>query len=300
MFCSTIIPTTGRPQLSQAVQSVLNQTFSAAEFEIIVVNDSGRPLPPADWQQSERVRLIQTNRRERCIARNAGAAIARGAYLHFLDDDDWLLPDALVNFWSLAAANNAVWLYGGARLVDISSEQEVTLHLNKKGNCFAQVMTGEWIPLQASLIKSAAFFAAGGFNPLITQGEDRELCQRIALQGDFTCLPMAVAVILRNGAQTASYPLGVEQTRREREKILNEPGAFTRLRKSAFSAYWRGRIVRAYLASVIWNLQHKRVLTAASRAIFGLLSVLLAGPHLLKPNFWRAITSSHTSTLIRP
>ena len=101
MFCSTVIPTIGRSTLSRAVCSVLQQSFTADEFEVIVVNDSGSPLPDADWQHSDHVRVLHTNRRERSVARNTGAAIAEGRYLHFLDDDDWLLPGALKTFWDL-------------------------------------------------------------------------------------------------------------------------------------------------------------------------------------------------------
>jgi glycosyltransferase involved in cell wall biosynthesis len=295
MFCSTIIPTIGRPELSRAVNSVLEQRFTAADFEVIVVNDSGKPLPPADWQLSDQVQIITTNRRERSVARNVGAAVATGRYLHFLDDDDWLLPDGLEIFWKLAAATNAIWLYGGARLIDTLSEQELTLHLHSQGNCFTQVMTGEWIPLQASFIKSDAFFVVGGFNPLMTQGEDRELCQRIALQSNFAYTEATVAVILRNGARTSVYPLGLEETRRGREKVLNEPHTFTRMRASACSGYWHGRMVRTYLASIIWNVQHERILTAVSRAIFGLLGFILTGQHLLTLDFWRAATKNHIS-----
>lgn len=295
MFCSTIIPTIGRPELSQAVCSVLNQTFKAADFEVIVVNDSGHPLPNADWQQSDRVRVIQTNQRERSVARNTGAAIAQGEYLHFLDDDDWLLPDSLESFWKLACTSDAVWLYGGAQLVDISSDQEVVLHLNLQGNCFIQTIAGEWIPLQASLIRADTFFAVGGFNPLMTQGEDRELSQRFALEGDFSYTDATVAVILREGERTSKYPLGTKQTRREREKVLNQPHAFSRLRASAGSSYWQGRLCRTYVASTIWNLQHKQPFLATSRAVFGLLGFILAGHHIFVPAFWLAIIRSHTS-----
>ena len=95
MFCTSIIPTVGRKTLQRAVQSVLDQNFSADEFEVIVVNDSGSPLPFADWQSSPLVRVIHTDHQERCVARNTAAALAKGTYLHFLDDDDWMLPGAL-------------------------------------------------------------------------------------------------------------------------------------------------------------------------------------------------------------
>src|SRR5215467_1378107 len=102
MFCSTIIPTVGRRSLARAVSSVLSQTFDKDDFEVIVVNDSGSPLIKAEWQSSPRVSIVNTNRRERSVARNTGAALAKGKYLHFLDDDDWLFPEALTHFWQLS------------------------------------------------------------------------------------------------------------------------------------------------------------------------------------------------------
>lgn len=77
VFSSTVIPTVGRSTLRRAVCSVLDQAFTVADFEVIVVNDSGRPLPDDNWQHSERVQLINTNRRERSVARNTGAALAK-------------------------------------------------------------------------------------------------------------------------------------------------------------------------------------------------------------------------------
>ncbi len=90
MFCSTIIPTVGRDSLARAVNSVLDQDFAREDFEVIVVNDTGEPLPDADWQHSDRVTLVTNYRHERSVARNTGAAMAAGRYLHFLDDDDWM------------------------------------------------------------------------------------------------------------------------------------------------------------------------------------------------------------------
>ena len=62
MFCSTIIPTIGRPTLARAVQSVLEQNLTAADFEVIVVNDSEKSLSEEDWQKDERVRVLDASR----------------------------------------------------------------------------------------------------------------------------------------------------------------------------------------------------------------------------------------------
>ena len=85
---SYIIPTIGRVSLQTAVKSVLDQEFSQAGVEVIVVNDSGSPLPHRSWLDLSRVRIINTNKSERSFARNSGAAVAQGKYLAFLDDDD--------------------------------------------------------------------------------------------------------------------------------------------------------------------------------------------------------------------
>src|SRR5688572_12344723 len=102
MLCSTIIPTIGRSSLQRAVESVLSQSVPGKEFEVLVINDSGSLLPEAKWQRSAMVKIINTNRRERSVARNTGAAAARGTYLHFLDDDDWLTEDAYQHLWALS------------------------------------------------------------------------------------------------------------------------------------------------------------------------------------------------------
>ena len=62
MFCSTIIPTVNRPTLTRAVQSVLNQDYRQDDFEVIVVNDSGRPLSQAAWQEGPQERRQEGSR----------------------------------------------------------------------------------------------------------------------------------------------------------------------------------------------------------------------------------------------
>jgi glycosyltransferase involved in cell wall biosynthesis len=295
-FCSTIIPTVGRTTLSRAVESVLDQSFIADDFEIIVVNDSGKPLRESHWQKSESVQIINTGGRERSIARNTGATLAKGCYLHFLDDDDWIVPDAFNHLWALAQASDAAWLYGGTQLVDRQGKKIIELHHRLHGNCFVQVMAGEWIPLQASLIEASAFFAVGGFNPLISGPEDIELLRRIALHSDIAGTHEIIAcVAVGQDGSTTDYQHHPELSRWAREKTLNSPGFFPRIRSSADSSYWYGRVVRIFLTSLVWNVQHRHICTAASRALFGLASIALASLSVFSSNFWRAIMKPYSS-----
>lgn len=301
MFCSTVIPTVGRASLGRAVESVLAQSLEVGEFEVIVVNDSGTPLPFAHWQQSDRVRVTETCRRERSVARNVGAAMARGRYLHFLDDDDWLLPGALRCFQQLASMTGAAWLYGGFRLVD-HSLHTTDVRPDEAGNCLIEMVASEWIPLQASVISARAFFGTGGFAPLPSLGggyEDIDLARRIAIEHDFAGTPTLVAGI-RVGEQNSStnYRNVIEQNRISREKTLDWPGAFARMRHSARSRamardYWHGRMVYYYAASARRNLRDRRGRIACSRGAHLLAALAVSIPYLASPQFWRAISTPH-------
>jgi glycosyltransferase involved in cell wall biosynthesis len=296
LFCTTIIPTIGRQTLDRAVHSVLAQDFNPDEFEIIVVNDSGRLLSRRGWQESDRVRVVNTNRRERSVARNAGAALAKGRYLHFLDDDDWLADGALQQMHELSRISTASWLYGTTELVEPDGQAIIRLNHGLEGNCFIQVLSGEWIPLQASFIENSTFFAVGGFNPHISGPEDIDLLRRIALVADLACCQALVAHVVRNDpATTTNYARHSERSRQAREAILNSQAAFTRMRAAANTPYWRGRIVRAYLTSAVWNAQRRRGFSASSRIAHGIAAVALAGSSILSVDFWRALGRSYAS-----
>jgi glycosyltransferase involved in cell wall biosynthesis len=298
VFSSTIIPTIGRSTLMRAVDSVLQQSLPPPDdFEVIVVNDSGEPLPAARWQADARVRVIETQRHERSVARNTGAAIARGTFLHFLDDDDWLLPDALRRMSALARAYpRADWLYGGSSVTDRHARPIVQLRHGLHGNAFVQVMAGEWIPLQASFIRAESFFAVGGFTPNLSGPEDIDVCRRVLLRGEVAGTAALVACIAmgRDGSST-DYDRHAAASRAARERILDQPGVLGRFHQSASERYWRGRILRAYLTSALWNAQHRRGFTAASRLAFAGVSLLRSGPSVLAVDFWSAVWAAYAS-----
>jgi glycosyltransferase involved in cell wall biosynthesis len=301
MFCSVIIPTIGRSTLCQAVQSVLDQRFTEDDFEVIVVNDSGRPLLEEDWQKSVRVRGVDTGRRERSVARNTGAAIARGEYLLFLDDDDWLFPSAFQYFWRKTRAGNGDLYYGGSQLIDRQGKPLIRLHHQLDGNCLIKVMAGEWVPMGAFIVKANAFFQVGGFNPLIKKNEDVDLLRKISEHWDFSGFPEIVACITmgEGSGSSTDYSTGSTFGRLTREAILSRPGVFRRLLASTCLWNWYGRLARIYLTSAVWNLQRHDLDTAVIRLFFSLLSFAFAGYRILLPSFWRELSCGYESETFR-
>jgi len=291
MFCSTIIATVGRDVLARAVNSVLDQSFREADFEVIVVNDSGNPLPIEPWQKSDKVTIVETQRRERCVAWNTGAAIAKGRYLNILDDDDWLYPDALKIFWELARQHPDLdWIYGGAQFVDRKDKPIIKFRSNFNGNIFVQAMAGEWIPTQISLIKTEAFFAVDGFPPTRFNSEDKYLLRRIALVSLINGTSELVSCVRRGaGDSTVNMERVVPVSRFLREIVLDQEGVFLRLHDSAKEPFWKGKFTRVYLTSGIWNIHHRSILKSLSRFLFGLISILMAGANILSKEYWKAL-----------
>ncbi len=294
MLITTVIPTILRSSLARTVQSVLDQRCDD-EFEVVVVNDSGQPLPSFEWRSSKQVIVINTNRRDRCVTRNAGAAVARGRYLHFLDDDDWLLPGAFAALSNKARESGTRWLYGSSRLVDRQGNFLIELRHGLSGNVAAQVFAGEWIPLQSSLVDTELFLDIGGFRtdlPNINHaGEDIDLMRRLVLQSDIVGEKALVACIsMGMEGSTTDFTNPSVSIRAGRERVLDQPHALARLRASANSHYLKGRVVRVYLTSVLWNLQHHKFWVSGGRGLEAAASIVLAGPALFSTEFWRALT----------
>lgn len=299
---STIIPTIGRATLAHAVQSVIDQQTSSTEVEIIVVNDSGRPLPKMSWMEFPNLQIINTNHRERSVARNTGAAIARGKYLHFLDDDDWLLPDAFDHFQKLIHRSQAAMYYGGYRFINSDGKTLQESRPDEAGNCFIRFMSGEWQPLQASLFDAQIFHSIGGFKDLASLlggDEDVDLTRRISLNNDIAGVQELIAVIrIARNESTTNYSNLKEQSRQSREMILNMPGVFERLLDSArrrhnTSEYWHGRIVWIYLSSVAWNIQKRKIFIAFSRLSYVGYAMVRSIKHWPSLQFWRGATRPH-------
>ena len=309
MFCSTIIATIGRASLSRAVHSVLSQTLPpGVAAEVIVVNDSGRPLPPAEWQSAPNVRVLATDRQERSVARNAGAAAARGQYLHFLDDDDWLLPGALAHFYAAAQNGAPGFIYGRTRMLDRDERLLFELSYERTelvtpalkplvafdgvmdGNCALPLMAGEFIALLGCCFRKDVFAATGGFHPEVSCGEDMDLCRHAAIYAEAVCLPVAVAEAGWGAAgSTTVRTTGAQQMFLARERIFAKPETYPRLLASARagrSSHWHGRLLRLYLSSLAWNVKRRRWGPALHRLVRALAAAGQTGAGWLQRPFW--------------
>jgi hypothetical protein len=187
-------------------------------------------------------------------------------------------------------------------MVNNDGETIVSIFPDEHGNCLINLVSREWLPLQASIVETSAFFRVGGFVMLeaLKGGfEDIHLTRQIAQQRDFEYIPRLVACI-RSGdiGSTTDYGNLFSQDRESREQMLDMPGTFQRLVASARNnsernGYWYGKVIYYYVGSLAKNLREKRPFTAMSRGLYTIACLIFAGKYLVSADFWRGMTTPH-------
>lgn len=107
---SVLMLTYNREELvSRAIESVLAQTFQ--DFEFVIVDngstDKSGGIADSYAEKDCRVRVIHRPRGNIGAGRNTALDAARGEYLTFIDDDDWVEPDFLEFLLELLERNQA-------------------------------------------------------------------------------------------------------------------------------------------------------------------------------------------------
>lgn len=155
---SVIIPVyNAAPFLSRCLDSVLAQTCT--DWELITVNDgssdgSAHILARYARACPERISFLDGPNRGVVKARATALEHARGAYLFFLDGDDYLPPNALERLLNAMQQDQAdmavgsytlVWPEEGGRQLEINrpkrfvAPREALLYCLKNGECFLPV-----------------------------------------------------------------------------------------------------------------------------------------------------------------
>jgi glycosyltransferase involved in cell wall biosynthesis len=185
---SVILPVyNGRPFLQDAVASVLAQTLPPAE--LLVVDDGSTDgslealasLPPAPFP----LRVLRQANAGQSAARNAAAREASGDYLAFLDQDDRWHPRHLEELVApLEADPQAGWAYSDFDEMDLSGHLVTRAFLETQGvshpkRSIYDCVAGDLMVLpSASVLRSTAFAAAGGFDETLSGYEDDDLFVR--------------------------------------------------------------------------------------------------------------------------
>jgi Glycosyltransferases involved in cell wall biogenesis len=174
----------GERWLSQAVESILQQTLE--DFEFIIINDGstdGTRDILAEYASTDgRIRVYHQANLGLISSLNKGCELARGEYIARMDADDVAFPDRFEKQLEFLTRQPAVALLGGG----ISEVDETGQHLRtlsfpttslairehlQHGNCFAHPTV---------MFKKAAFFELGGYRRAFLHAEEYDLWLRMA------------------------------------------------------------------------------------------------------------------------
>ncbi|TDC28131.1 glycosyltransferase family 2 protein [Micromonospora sp. 15K316] len=110
---SVVVPAhNSGPHIEKLVDSLLRQSMPASQFEAVFVDDGSTDETPARLDAlaaaHPHLRVVRfDNSGWPSRPRNVGVAHARGEYVMFVDDDDWLGDEALERMYDYGAANGA-------------------------------------------------------------------------------------------------------------------------------------------------------------------------------------------------
>ncbi|MEX2283329.1 MAG: glycosyltransferase [Gemmatimonadota bacterium] len=226
---SVVMPTFNRlGLLEQAVESVLNQTFT--DLELLVVDDGSTDGTLAYLESIEdpRLRAISLPHSGNiAAARNGGATQARGNYLAFLDSDDLWLPDKLKLQLACSARAGVRWSYTRYDYID-ENGRSVPGRAGKwrplSGNIANKMVAAEAsVTICSVLVDRALFEQVGRFDNDLTRRNDYELLVRLSLAAETVAVEESLVRVREHSGRVTRGMSGADPflaTARAYEKLL--------------------------------------------------------------------------------
>ncbi|MEJ5347092.1 MAG: PIG-L family deacetylase [Desulfosoma sp.] len=223
---SVIVRSTGRRELSEALESIANQTYP--NLEVVLVDALGS-LASHENHYAGRLLLktVSTGQSlSRSRAANLGLQEASGRYVLFLDEDDLLLPD---HVWrlvkALQARREAKAAYAGVRAVDETGTTIVEYDLSWSVD---RMLAANFIPIMAVLFERALFEDGCRFDEDFEVSEDWDFWMQISQHTPLVHVP-GVSAIYR-------YYLGESKLSRDRDHN--------------FYLYWRKKVLEKWFRAL--------------------------------------------------
>ena len=199
-FFSIIIPTYNRSHLiKRAIDSVLSQDFR--NYELIVVDDGSTDDTHAVIEENygQKIKYTYQENKGVCAARNHGAKLARGKFLIFLDSDDWLTIECLVQYENYLLKESYKLVLGKVDVFNNSLQKLHEIIPRNHGTYYRQGLTGSFA------IAKNVFIKIGGYDEKLNYSENSDLFLRIRLgteinMDDITTTKIAgVCIVKENG-----------------------------------------------------------------------------------------------------
>lgn len=178
---SVIMPVyKGDEYLSEAVDSILNQTFSDFEFIIICDNPTNETKDILDkYQQSDsRIHVFYQEQQGLANSLNKGITLAEGKYIARMDADDISLPERLQIQYDFLETNSNIGLCG-TWIENFGQKSGIHQLPITNEDIKSKIFFGYAIAHPSVMIRKEKIDGAGGYNSHFNYIEDYELWTRI-------------------------------------------------------------------------------------------------------------------------
>lgn len=224
---SVIIPTFNMASfLSQAIQSVLNQTFS--DFELIVIDDGSNDNTKSVVHSFNDVRIEYVYQENKGLsgARNTGLRLASGKYIAFLDADDLFLPDKLaVQSKYLEEHLEVGVVVGGFQRIDSEGNLIKETYFKPGQVSMEDLLVANRFIIHSTMIRRSCIEEIGGFDESLKGAEEWDFHSRLAISGcrmertaDIVC-----AYRMSNNSLSSDIGMQTEYRLKVVEKIFSNP-----------------------------------------------------------------------------
>lgn len=205
---SVIVPAyNAEAYISETLLSVLQQVD--AMFEVIVVNDGStdRTLEKIS-ELGENIKIVDQENLGISAARNAGAAVAEGEFLAFVDADDVWMPEKL-KIQDAKMAKGYKWSYTNrynfGDIGDVPELQSDVVSM-KEGDIWLSLLHGNFITTSSVVVDRSLFNELGGFRDDMRYCEDWELWIRCAEKNFIGyCADPCVKYRIHSGGLSKNY-----------------------------------------------------------------------------------------------
>jgi glycosyltransferase involved in cell wall biosynthesis len=184
--------------VEETVRSALDQTYK--NVEVIVVDDGSTDATPEVTARMSaldpRVRLIRQQNLHVATARNRGIEESRGAFVHFLDADEIVLPEKVALSYALFAADPAVGVvYGHGIPVEPDGITPLPYRYVPlpSGDVFCEWVTGTMANgthgvTSSFMVRRELFDQVGMFAVALKRAQDWDMWLRLAAVTNFAAL----------------------------------------------------------------------------------------------------------------
>jgi hypothetical protein len=184
----------GERYLSEAVESILNQTFR--DFEFIIINDGSTDRTATileSFRMSDpRVRVYHQENRGVGESLNRGCGLAQGKYIARMDADDIAIRDRLMRQVEFMECHAEIDVVGGAvEFIDAMGKSLATTRypetVHEIKATLSRFSCKSPIVHPTVLLRREVFVSLGGYRPAFS-AEDYDLWLRIAERGQLANL----------------------------------------------------------------------------------------------------------------